>query len=313
MKSIHVVGFTDNGANLAKLISDSLKGKAWAPHKYLKKDMEAIESLGEWTKLHFNNADALIFISACGIAVRAIAPHIKNKTEDPAVIVLDDSGHNVISLLSGHLGGANDLARKIALITGGNAIITTATDVHGITAVDEWAVKNNCNIENIVAAKNVSAELLSGQSVGVAVTEQLQPTPWPVTLWLRPKNLVLGIGCKKNTNPKFLKEAAEHFLIEAGVSISSLYAVASIDLKKEEEAIIQFAKNYNIPFITYTAEELKQLKGTFTASSKVKQVTGVDNVCERAAVLKAEGPLLRSKTVYKGITFAVARCKLKEK
>ena len=139
------------------------------------------------------------------------------------------------------------------------------------------------------------------------MTELLQPAPWPVTLWLRPKNLVLGIGCKKDTDFMLLKESASDFLKNAGVSPLSLSALASIDLKKDEKAIKELAEEYGVPFVTYKAEELAELEGKFSSSEKVKSVTGVDNVCERAAVLKAEGPLLRSKTLYKGITFALAK------
>ena len=304
---IEVLAFSREGAKLASLIASETKGRAWAPEKFASDEVLAIEpSLAEWTKAHFAS-EALVFVSACGIAVRTIAPFIKSKTEDPAVVVLDEAGKNVISLLSGHIGGANELARRIAGITGGNAVVTTATDVRNLTAVDEWAVKNNCSIENIKAAKDVSSEILDGHRVGVAVTDLLQPAPWPVTLWLRPKNLVLGIGCKKNTDFELLKESASDFLKNAGVSPLSLSALASIDLKKDEKAIKELAEEYGVPFVTYKAEELAELEGNFSSSEKVKSVAGVDNVCERAAVLKAEGPLLRSKTLYKGITFALAK------
>jgi len=232
MKLIHIAAFSECGAALAARIALSLDAQAWAPEKYIREGMKIMPSLEMWTKKCFRDAEALVFVSACGIAVRAIAPHIGHKAEDPAVVVLDDTGRHVISLLSGHLGGANDLALKIAAITGGEEIITTATDVHGVTAIDVWAPRNNCTIENLAESKKISSEIINGHTVGVAITEQILPAPWPVTLWLRPKNLVLGIGCRKNIGSEILGEAVDDFLENAGVSILSLCAVASIDLKK---------------------------------------------------------------------------------
>jgi cobalt-precorrin 5A hydrolase len=220
---------------------------------------------------------------------------------------MDDQGRFAISLLSGHLGGANDLARRVALLTGGTAVVTTATDVHGAVAVDEWAKKHDCAIENIGAAKRVSSAVLDGEKVGVAVTEQRQPAPWPATLWLRPRVLVLGVGCKCGTTAETLKTALDDFLEGAGVSPLSLWAIASIDLKKDETGLIELARELGVPFVTYSAAELAATPGRFTPSERVLSVTGVDNVCERAAVRCADGPLLRSKTLYPGVTLALAR------
>lgn len=307
----HVVAFTRDGAWLAKFLAEKLNARAWAFDKFSGDGVEPLnKSIAEWTAEHFQDSDAIIFVSACGIAVRAIAPCLKHKSLDPAVLCLDDKGHNVISLLSGHLGGANDLARKVAALTDGNAVITTATDVNSKVAVDVWAKENNCTIENLRAVKEVSSEILDGKSVGVAVTEMTQPAPWPVTLWLRPKNLVLGVGCKRGTPLEALKPVLYDFLDGAGASPLSISAIASIDIKRDEAGLNALAKELNVPFITYPAEILAKVEGRFTHSEKVLSVTGVDNVCERAAV-KAAQPcaLIRGKTIYKGITFALARRK----
>ena len=309
MKRVSIAAFSTKGAALARRIAAALSAEVFSPAKFAGEGVILIPStLEEWTAEQFAKADAIIFVSACGIAVRSIAPFIKSKTTDPAVVVLDEMGHNVISLLSGHIGGANELTKKIAQITGGNAVVTTATDVHGLVAVDEWAQKNNCAIENIKAAKIVSAAILEGQKIGVAVTDELRPTPWPVTLWLRPRDLVLGVGCKKNIEARLLKAAFYDFMKRCGLSYMSVATVASIDIKKNEKAIIALAEELRAPFITYSAAELAKAEGTFTASRRVLEVTGVDNVCERAAVSGAKGTLLFGKTIYKGITLAIARC-----
>ena len=270
---------------------------------------EISPSLIEWTGRVFHEASALIFVGACGIAVRAVAPFAASKLTDPAVIVIDEAGKFVIPILSGHVGGANDLARKIATFLHAQAVITTATDVNNLPAVDEWAVKHNYAIENPHAVKTVSGLLLEGATVGVAVTCEDVPAPFPVTLWLRPRVLVLGAGCNRGVSPEEFERCAENFLRGAGVSVLSLKAVASIDIKNDEPALVSFAEKHNVPFMTFTAGELQNVPGRFTASERVRHFTGTDNVCERACVLAAgEGAvLLRSKCVYNGITFALAR------
>ncbi|MBR6901178.1 MAG: cobalamin biosynthesis protein, partial [Synergistaceae bacterium] len=223
---------------------------------------------------------------------------------------IDEAGNFVIPILSGHVGGANELAKKIAAFLHAVPVITTATDVNNLIAVDEWAVKNNCAIENPNAIKKISSEILEHHSVGVAVTNELQPAPFPVTLFLRPKNLILGAGCNRGISEKEFENASKIFLESSGVSALSLKALASIDIKSNEPALINFAKNHNIPFVTFTASELQELKGNFTSSEKVLKVTGVDNICERACILAgSEGAvLLRSKWIYKkDITLALAR------
>lgn len=306
---IVLTAFTRAGAELAARLAGALGARAFVPGRCLVPGTEPLEgTVGEWAGHWFSRAEALVFVCACGIAVRAIAPHVRSKGEDPAVLVLDERGRHVIPILSGHIGGANALARRVAGLTGGEAAVTTATDVNGLVAVDEWAVENGCVIENLEAVKHVSAAVLEGRPVGVAVTDRLQPAPWPVTLWLRPRRLVLGAGCKRGADPEAMAAAAADFLEGAGVSPLSLCAVASIDLKKDEKALVALAERYGVPFATFGADALRAVPGRFSASERVREATGVDNVCERAAVLAAEnGVLLRSKTLYPGMTFALAR------
>ena len=264
--------------------------------------------LGEWTKERFAEAEALVFVSSCGIAVRAVAPYLKGKDKDPAVIVADERGLSVISLLSGHIGGANELTLRIAEAIGARPVITTATDVNGITPPDSWAVKNNCAIENLPAAKRVAAELLSGHAVGVAVTDELQPAPYPVTLWLRPKNLIVGVGCKRGTEPELLRGCFLDFMKQSGYSPLSVASVASVEQKKDEAAVAGLAEFYEIPFETFSAETLMALPGEFTPSPAALAAVGTDNVCERAALAASRGGyMVRLKTKYPGITFALAR------
>ena len=314
-EKIIFIAFTSRALNLAERISK------FFPECEIHKP----ENLHEFVREIFPEARAIIFISACGIAVRAIAPFVKSKLSDPAVLVIGESGEFVIPILSGHIGGANSLARKISGLIHAQAVITTATDVNNIIAIDEWAVKNNCEIENPELIKRISAELLRGnsqssqssQSIGVAITEQLQITPWQETLVLRPKNLVLGAGCKKNLAPEEFEIAAKNFLESAGVSELSLRALATINIKSHEPALLNFAEKRNLEFFTFSSQELMQLDGReyFLASSaRVLELTGTDNVCERAAILCAKNlacknaALLRSKAIFsEGVTLALSR------
>ena len=313
MKPIVIAAFTRDGAELASRLTEGIENSCvFAPPRFAGGKVELLNgTVFDWAGEWFPRAGALIFVSAVGIAVRAIAPCVKDKTTDPAVVALDDAGQNVIPLLSGHIGGGNDLARRIASLTGGRAIVTTATDARGIEAVDEWAVKNDCSIENSNVIKAISAAMLENHPVGVAISDELfdeLSPPWPVTLWLRPRVLVLGVGCKRGVKKDAFDAAVGDFLKGAGRSRLSLKAVASIDLKRDEPSIVDFCHENGVPFLVFSAEELSQVSGNFSSSQRVAEVTGVDNVCERAAVLASgNGPLLRSKTLYPGITFALAR------
>ena len=307
---IVIAAFTKNGIDVAKKISEYLCAKIFVPKRFSDNNLEAIDApLTQWTEKIFYDSSAIIFVSACGIALRAIAPYIKSKLVDPAVIVIDEKANFVIPILSGHIGGANELAKKIADYIHAIPVITTATDVNNLIAIDEWAIKNDCIIETPSVIKNFSAEILEHHNVGVAITHELHAAPFPVTLWLRPKNLILGVGCNRGISIEEFEDTAQAFLKNSGVSIQSLKAIASIDIKSNESALISFAQNHNIAFMTFSAEELRAIAGNFTRSEKVLSITGVDNVCERACMLAGESNavLMRSKTIYKNITLALAR------
>ena len=312
-----IAAFTNNGTALAMRVADFLGDDAevFVPARFSREGADVIDApISEWAGRVFHRVRALIFVGACGIAVRAVAPHIESKLSDPAVIVIDEAGRFVIPVLSGHIGGANELARRIAAFLHAQAVITTATDINNLPAIDEWAVKHDCVIENPDAIKHVSSSLLEWHPVGAAVTCEDIPAPFPVTLWLRPKVLVLGAGCNSGVSPEEFDDCALDFLKSAGVSALSLKAIASIDLKKDEPAINAFAVRHGIPFITYTAGELQAVRGRFTSSERVRHFTGTDNVCERACVLAAgNGVLLRNKCIYDDITFALARTRSDDK
>lgn len=313
------LAFTEQGEQLAGRLAAALGGTA--------QRCGASCSLSEWTAVHFSQSDGLVYVSAAGIAVRAIAPHLQSKTTDPAVVVVDACARYAIPILSGHLGGANDLARAIGRVCGALPVLTTATDVNGVFAVDEWAKRQNCRILNPERIKTVSAKLLAGSTVAVHSLWPIAGQPpqgvrqaeensadvlldiHPGTgekLHLVPRIAVLGVGCKKNVSSQALEAALAAFLTGAGVCEQAISAVASIDLKKEEPGLLAFCAAHGWPLKTYPAEQLRAVEGQFTPSAFVQGVTGVDNVCERSAVLASGGTLCRGKSAGNGITMALA-------
>ncbi|MBO4365861.1 MAG: hypothetical protein J5804_06180, partial [Eggerthellaceae bacterium] len=169
---VGLIAFTRQGCLLAAHLAEQLgdfgyMSRAYGPERFAEEcDVLSYGRLASWTAEHFASDDALVFVGASGIAVRAIAPHVRDKFSDPAVVSVDEAGRFAVSLLSGHVGGANSLARFIAATTGGQAVVSTATDVNGLFAVDEWAMRHGMVIVERVLAKQVSARLLEGAPVG---------------------------------------------------------------------------------------------------------------------------------------------------
>lgn len=323
MSRAAILYFTDKGAQLSEMLAEKLDCTVQKPPK---------GGLSALTEKLFHEVDALIFIGACGIAVRAIAPLVVSKTSDPAVIVLDEQGKHVISLLSGHIGGANDLARRIAGYTGGEAVITTATDVNGRFSVDAWAVKHNCTIDSMEHAKEYAASILkrdlplfsdfeicgelpggvfagSEGTCGAVISVQTDAIPFDTTLRLIPRILHVGVGCKRGTSKEKIDAAIEHALNEYKLDKRAVKAVASIDVKKDEEGLLAWCHENQLPVSFFSADELNAVKGEFSHSDYVFKTVGTGNVCDRAAMRSAgeEAQLLISKMILDGVTVGVAQ------
>lgn len=283
--------------------------------------------LADWTARQFAGSDALIFVGAVGIAVRAVAPHCQSKASDPAVVVLDECGHFAVPILSGHLGGANNLARALAAVCGAVPVITTATDANGVFAVDEWAKHQNCAVLEPERIKLVSGALLAGREVHftsdwpiagtppAGLTESADAPDFALTLCpagdalhLVPRIGVLGIGCRRGTCAEQLEAAFADFCARHSLAPACIAAAASIDLKADEAGLLAFCRAHGWPITFYSAEQLRALSGPFTPSPFVQSVTGVDNVCERAAVLASGGCIRIPKQAGGGVTLALALC-----
>ena len=322
-----VIAFTRRGAQLGALAAEHLDASLHVPSRLAEELGEAAySSLASWTTEHWSSCEALIFVGACGIAVRAVAPHVRDKFTDPAVVVMDEGGRFVIPLLSGHMGGANDLARTLAELTGAQAVISTATDVNGLFAVDLWAREMGLAVTNRQLAREVSAAILEGKPVGFAsdfaipcppglssrqealgvhVTCLTGDGPFPRTLRLVPRCLVLGVGCRRGTEESAIARAVDAALQEAGLDPLAVQAAATIELKAEEPGLLAFCRNRNLSLRIYSAGALASVPGEFTPSAFVQSVAGVDNVCERAAAAHG-GTLLLGKTARDGVTVAIA-------
>lgn len=330
---ICICAFTSFGKILQKKLETQFNDILWIT----KKDSEDLKL---WISDAFSKRFPVIFIGATGIAVRSIADFVHDKLHDSPVLVMDENCKFIIPLLSGHVGGANEIARIIGERTGAVPVITTATDVQDLFSVDVFAVKNSLKIINRDGIKKFSSKLLTAEkpltvwiNPKIKIKESVIPpelqllpqneTPEYADLWiesdfcderlnncllfLEPKVYCVGIGCKKGKTFEELKHFLEKTLTNN--QLEGLSSISSIVLKENELGLQTLAQYYNIPFNVYTSSELENVLGEFTDSDFVEQTTGVGNVCERSAVLSAgeNGKLILKKTAENGITLALAK------
>lgn len=340
---LSIISFTQNGIVLSKKIAkllDEMEYTLYTKYKACCQEEQTVrfvtQSIGEWAKEQFAERNALLFIGACGIAVRAIAPHITDKLHDSPVLVMDEKGEYVIPILSGHVGGANELAVSLAEKTGAKPVITTATDIHNQFAIDMFAKKNGLTIVNKDGIAKVSSKVLSGKHItmsiehghfekNVKLPREIELVDYPplqkvdvvvtsenreidTILLLTPKEYAIGIGCKKGKEAEKIEDFLMSHLQKAGITPMQVFGMASIDKKRDEPGLLAWSRKEKIPFITYTVEELKSVKGDFHRSEFVKEQVGVDNVCERAAMKMCEpgGKLIYEKHAGDGMTIAIA-------
>lgn len=326
-------------------------------------------------KIAFESSDAVIFISSTGIAVRGIAPHVVNKKSDPAVVVIDSCGKYAISLLSGHLGGANRLTTIISKILNCEAVITTATDNLEVLAPDMIALSNSLYIEDMGMAKAIAALLVEGKKVGFIDEEDLIPCPkgysevkvkhlkvkgcsidystpssrlelleqnsqgveeykntfqeaeieelsgivvvtskesleinerfrqLPLLRLIR-RNIVLGIGCKKDFPQGKMELVVKTLLKDKNIHEKAVGTIATVSIKKEEPAILSLSKNLGVEINTFTPEEIKPIEHKYKTSDFVRKTIGVGAVCEPVIEL-CKGRVIHEKESFNGMTLAI--------
>jgi len=309
---------TTKGRTLARTIASLIPGSA----------CERFST--DEVKRHWTKGKNLVFVMAAGIVVRTIAPLLRNKRIDPAVVVLDDAGEHAISLLSGHRGGANALALEIGRLVGTEPVITTASDKSGLPSIDLWAESTGVVIENWDALPKMGTKLVDEgtlkafSDVPVDLPEAYEPASDPseadiaitnrVTLpglrkeavLLRPGNLTAGIGCNSGTGSREIEDAVRKTLADAGLSFLSLSAMGTIDKKANEPGLVEFARSRGLPLLTFTKDELNGVPHV-APSEAARKATGARAVAEPSALLASrDGRLVVPKRKMGNVTVAIA-------
>lgn len=337
-----LVALTPGGAALARRLARELPGsECWLPQALAAEAGEhGFQRLAEVFQEAFKERENLVCIMAAGIVVRHLAPYLKGKALDPAVVVVDEAGQFAVSLLSGHLGGANALARRVAGVLKATPVITTASEVQGLPALDLMAAQKGLTIENFPRVRRVQMALLqgepvrlidphgyltelsadypgsfqaaadldtalaaSGPTVYVGFRERVWPPGW---LILRPRNLVAGMGCHKGTPAAEILDFIESTFAQEQLSRLSLKALATIAVKKDEPGLIEAARRLGVELLWFTASELEAISVPNPSPQAARHV-GVASVSE-AAALKAGGvELIVPKRKAANVTLAVAR------
>lgn len=326
---IAILSVTKHGKELAEKLSAALPD-----HEiHLFSDKKLKDMVAEV----FSKYDALIFVMAVGIVVRLISGHLRSKKIDPAVVVLDEKGSYAISLLSGHLGGANELAGLIGDRIGATPVITTATDVHNRPSVEGISKDLGLIIENFDGVKSVNSAIVNDKRVGVAsdigldielsenmalvdlhgldsedfdalilITNKRLDVDVP-HVFLRPQNLIAGVGTKKDISSADVLNAIDCAFEQADLSISGLKTMATPDFKIKERGIVAASQELNVPLVGISAGELKRVESDFDTSKYVREKVGVGAVSEPCAVLGGEkAQLLQKKIKLRGVTVAIA-------
>ncbi len=346
---IAIIAITRDGARLGARLRDGLgSASLHVLQRYRgeagKDSVPFAGELKELVKGLWPEYGGFVFIMATGIVVRMVAPLLAGKDVDPAVVVMDDTARFAISLLSGHLGGANELASRCAFVTGAREVITTATDGHGLPSFDMLAREEGWGIEELSRVKVLNSLLLDGEEIAVVDATGLV-RPWfhgrgrlsfhdtfvealqsgakgflfvtnrhlppqvrsESLLILRPRNLVLGIGCNSGTPADEIEDVVCTNLKRLFLSVGSVRCVASAAAKRTEAGLLAFAERLGVPVRFYESDELNGVAAPSPPSVHALDAIGAAGVAEPAALLASEGGSLILKKVKSGnVTLAVA-------
>jgi cobalt-precorrin 5A hydrolase len=344
-----IITITANGARLGAVLRDGLPdAELFVPGK----DPgvmtgPATPFTGELKRLIrflWDTKQGLVCIMATGIVVRLIAPLLQGKDKDPAVVVIDDAGKFAVSLLSGHLGGANELAGRCASLIGATPVITTATDANGLPSFDMLAKQHDWVIEDMSRVKVLNTLLLEDDEIAVVdptglvdqcfsgrgrlsyhdnflnalesgtkgflfVTNREIPPKFLHSnlLVLRPRNLVLGIGCNKGTEAEEIEHAVFRNMENLSLSMKSVRCIATAAAKREEPGLLAFAAKHSIPVSFYESNELNTVNAPSPPSPYALDAIGAAGVAEPAAILASgNGALLLNKVKSGNVTLSIA-------
>ena len=330
-----IVTLSPQGLEIAKSVAGFFPSDIYVPQALWHEGLHSVENSLKHLNTHlFKNYETIVYIMATGIVIREIAHCLTHKSKDPAVLVIDGKGEYVISLLSGHLGGANERAREIATKMKAQLVITTMSDVTGHLAVDMMAKKLDCEILSFKKAKEITAAMIRGEKVALVSRWPIESYSLPDSLYISDllpeegpaiwltnqkeeadhkqhailiaKNIVLGIGCRRGTTLTVLEPFILDSLNRWNIHPRAVKLIASIDIKGDEEGIINFASKYKIDYKTYSKEALLHYESLFDHSEFVKDTVGVGSVCETSGYL-ASGLGLRvsEKIIGNGMTLSI--------
>ncbi|WP_052431817.1 precorrin-4 C(11)-methyltransferase [Flammeovirga pacifica] len=324
MKKIAFISTTDRGIDQALILQKEFpKSIVVTTRSTAHASVSKVGSLNAFLENNFHKYDGFCFVSAMGICVRLISPFIENKVSDPAIICVDDHGKYVQSVLAGHLGGANQLAKKVAQITGGQPIISTSSDLQEIWSLDtlgkeyDWQLEHEGSLNELISLfvnNRPTALLLDIKDKGtealertlpdfvkvfyddkeidyklfdllIGVTYKVYTTPIPA-LFYRPKVLSLGSGCSKTLDFELFESRLKSELKSKGISFASIASFGSIDIKAQQGAYLSFVKKYNLPFFTFTKEQIDNVVVP-NPSEMVQSKIGVDGVSESTSMIMA--------------------------
>ena len=332
---IAIISVSKKGQELAfdlknKLDSDSTIIKCDLYHKNVKKCIPIL----------FYEYDAIIAVMASGILIRSIAPLVESKVTDPAVINIDDNGKFVISALSGHLGGANELAGKVAGLIDATPVITTSTDVNKKLGIDVLAKDLYLSIDNTKEILHFNKAILEGREISLTVnpdmnfdylfdylnnvtleinvsieyspkvnTDEIHVSFDGHELKLKERKIVVGIGCRRGKECRFIYDGLKKSLNDLKISHSRVNLLASAEIKKDEKGILELSEKLNIPVEFVEIDKLKLFESSDVSKSEfVYSKFGIYGVCEPSALIMAgfDSELIYKKTSYEGVTIAVA-------
>ena len=309
--NIAVFSVTENGRQIsmraAEVLSAEHRVSRYCFHKHTDDNAAVFWNMGSMVGRLFERSDIFIFVCACGIAVRAAAPYLGTKPDDPAIIVMDDGGRFVIPVISGHIGSANHIAEILADSLGSTAVITTSEDEAGGFSLESFAVANDLIICDGKAAKEISAAVLHDEKIGffsnykhsglpeeltefgvcrkgICIDANTAVKPFDVTVNLVPKNIVLGMSCKNDTTAEAVERAVKAALDGVGIKSISCIAFAG-----ESPELCSFCEKLGIPVKKYESFELD----------------GDEAECEQMA-LKSGGKLIIKEKEFDGISIAAA-------
>ena len=315
-----IIAVTEKGVLKALKIKENIKNcDIFTMEKFLRKDVFLIEGkLQSFYGSILEKYNTFLFITATGIAVRTIAPFIKTKDVDPAVLSMDEEGNFIISLLSGHLGGANRAAEVLGKIIGAVPVISTASDVSGKIAADTVAVKIQGRLESLESAKKVTSLIVAGKNVDIKVPENISDeNPQGIIMIsnrknievskIIPENIIVGIGCKRGKKGAEIINAVKDAFEKYNLCEESIRKFATVDIKADEQGILETAEFFKRELVIISREEIKKIEKDFEQSEFVRKTLGVGAVSAPCAFLGSgqEGKFLAEKLKYEGITISI--------